>query len=93
MPRQKSQQPYMLPFMLAELTVSACETIARRTRLIATGQCSAAEYRRMIVEKTEAAQASMFAVATATPTTAVKEALAPWLESARANARRLRRKT
>ena len=92
MPRQRSQQPYMLPFMLAELTVSACETIARRTRLIATGQCSAAEYRRMVVEKTEAAQASMFAVALATPSTAMAAAMTPWLDSTRANAKRLRRK-
>ena len=92
MPRHRSPQPYMLPFMLAELTVSACETIARRTSLIATGQCSAAEYRRMIVEKTEAAQASMFAVVTATPTTAVAAAMAPWLHSTRANAKRLRHK-
>jgi len=93
MPRHRSPQPYMLPFMLAELTVSACETIARRTRLIATGQCSAAEYHRMIVEKTEAAQASIFAVATATPGAALEAAVAPWLDSARANARRLRRRS
>jgi len=82
----------MLPFMLAELTASACETIARRTCLIAAGQCSAAEYSRMIVEKTEAAQASMFAAARATPVTAAVAAMAPWLDSTRANARRLRRK-
>jgi len=81
----------MLPFMLAELTISACETIASRTRLIATGQCSAAEYRRMIVEKTEAAHASIFAVAAATPSTALEAAVTPWLDSARANAKRLRR--
>jgi hypothetical protein len=82
----------MLPFMLAELTLSACETIVRRTRLIATGQCSAAEYRRMIFEKAEATQASMAAVAAATPSTAMEAAVAPWLDSARANAKRLRRK-
>ncbi len=92
MPPHKSPPPYMLPFMLAELTVSACETIARRTRLIATGQCSAAEYQRMIVEKAEAAQASMFAVAAAAPGAALGAAVAPWLDSARANAERLRRK-
>jgi len=92
MPRQRYSQPYMLPFMLAELTISACETIARRTTLIATGQCSAAEYRRMIVEKTEAAQASMFAATRAHPVTAAMAAMAPWLDSTRANAKRLRRK-
>jgi len=83
----------MLPFMLAELTVSACETIARRTRLIATGQCSPAEYHRMFVEKAEAAQASIFAVAAATPSAALEAAVTPWLDSARANAKRLRRKS
>ena len=92
MPRQKSPHPYMLPLMFAELTISAGETIVRRTSLIATGRCSAAEYRRMIVEKAEAAQASMHAVITATPNAALAAAMTPWLDGARANARRLRRK-
>ena len=83
----------MLPFMLAELAISASETIARRTSLIATGRCSAAEYRRMVVEKAEAARLSLQAAATATPSAALAAAVTPWLDSARANARRLRRKT
>jgi len=46
----------------------------------------------MIVEKTEAAQASMFAATRAHPVTAAMAAMAPWLDSTRANAKRLRRK-
>lgn len=93
MPRHISPRPVILPFMLTELALSAGETIARRTHLIASGRCSPAEYRRMIVEKAEAAQASLLAVAAATPTGALQAAMAPWLDSARANARRLRRKS
>lgn len=83
----------MLPLMLAELAISASETIARRTSLIATGRCSAAEYRLMVVEKAEAAQRSIQAVASATPGAALTAAVTPWLDSARANAKRLRRRT
>ena len=92
MARSASSHPYFLPFMLADLTINACETIASRTRLIATGQCTTAEYRRMLVEKAEAAQASFLAVANATPAGALEAAVTPWLNSARANAERLRRK-
>jgi hypothetical protein len=78
--------------MFAELAVSAGETIARRSSLIATGRCSAAEYRRMISEKAAAAQASMAAVAGAAPGGALEAAMMPWLDATRANAKRLRRK-
>ena len=91
MSRHTTRHPYLLPFMFAELAVSASETIVRRTSLIATGQCSAAEYRRMVLEKAAAAQASMVAVANAAPGTALEAAVSPWLDSARANARRLRK--
>jgi len=87
-----SSHPYILPLMLADLAINACDTIASRTQLIATGQCTAAEYRRMITEKAEAMQASFLAVASATPAGALEAAMTPWLNSARANARRLRRK-
>jgi hypothetical protein len=87
-----SSHPDMLPFMLADLTINACDTIASRARLIATGQCSAAEYRRMVMEKAEAVQASFLAVANATPAGALEAAMTPWLDSVRANAERLRRK-
>jgi hypothetical protein len=92
MARQASQRSYFLPFMLADLAINACDTIASRTLLIATGQCTAAEYRRMVMEKAEAAQASFLAVAGATPAGALEAAMMPWLNSARANAERLRRK-
>lgn len=93
MPRQKPTHPFVLPFMFAELTLSACETIAHRSQLIATGRCTADEYRRMVVEKADAVQASILAVAMATPAAALQAAMGPWLEGARANARRLRRRT
>jgi hypothetical protein len=86
-----SSPPYFLPFMLVDLAINACDTIASRTQLIATGQCTAAEYRRMVLEKAEAAQASFLAVASATPVGALEAAVTPWLNSARANAERLRR--
>jgi len=92
MTRLASPRPYFLPFMLADLAINACDTIASRTRLIATGQCSAEEYRRMMFEKAEAAQASFLALAGATPAGAFEAAVTPWLDSARANAERLRRK-
>jgi hypothetical protein len=77
--------------MLADLAINAFDTIASRTQLIATGQCSAAEYHRMVVEKAEAVQASFLAVANAPPSGVLEAAVAPWLNSARANAERLRR--
>ena len=92
MPRHTPNSPYFLPLMFAELAISAGETIARRASLIATGRCSAAEYRRMIVEKAAAAQASMVAVANAPPSATLEAAMTPWLDAARANAKRLRRK-
>jgi len=92
MARTASSHPYFLPFMLADLAINAGETIVSRSRLIATGQCTATEYRRMVFEKAEAAQASFLAVAGATPAGALEAAMTPWLNSARANAERLRRK-
>jgi hypothetical protein len=78
--------------MMADLTLNALTTIASRASLIATGQCTADEYRRMVTEKTEAAQASLIALATATPGNAFEAAMMPWLRSVKANARRLRQK-
>jgi hypothetical protein len=87
-----SSRPYMLPFMLADLAINACDTIASRAQLIATGQCTAAEYRRMVMEKAEAAQASFLAVASATPAGVLEAAITPWLNSVKANSKRLRHK-
>jgi hypothetical protein len=78
--------------MMADLAVNSCDTIASRAALILTGQCTSEEYRRMALEKAEAAQASFLAMASATPWRAFEAAMTPWLRSARANARRLRQR-
>jgi hypothetical protein len=87
--RQSSPIPCFLPLMMAELAFNSYDTIAKRTALIMTGQCTAEEYRRMTMEKAEAAQASLMAMASATPWRAFEAAITPWLRSARANAKRL----
>ncbi|MDB5394265.1 MAG: hypothetical protein JWM91_1771 [Rhodospirillales bacterium] len=87
---QKSSNPYLLSLMLADLAISSCDTIASRTKLILTGQCTGAEYRLMVVEKAETAHASFFALASASPLRAFEAAMAPWLRSAKDNAQRLR---
>lgn len=92
MTRPASPYPYFLPFMMADLAINACETIASRASLIATGQCTAAEYSRMVTEKAEAAQASLLAFTSAPPAHALEAAMMPWLHSVKANARRLRQK-
>jgi hypothetical protein len=78
-----------LPAMMTQLTLASWETIFRRTIMMAQGTCSAAEYQRMVVEKTAAMQASTLALITGRGSAA---ALAPYLVRSRANARRLRRK-
>jgi hypothetical protein len=90
MKRQQSPNPYLLPLMFADLAINSCDTIASRAKLILTGQCTQAEYRRMVVEKAETAQASFFALAGASPFGAFEAAMTPWLQSTKANARRLR---
>ncbi len=92
MTRIASSGLYSLPLMMTDLAIDACATIASRAHLIATGQCTAAEYRRMITEKAEALQASVLAVANATPAHALEAAMRPWVNGARANAKRLSRK-
>jgi len=75
--------------MMARLTVASWETILRRTLMMASGSCSAAEYRRMAAEKAAAMQISTAALMRGRGQAAV---LAPFVNRARANARRLRRK-
>jgi hypothetical protein len=87
--RQSSPIPCFFPLMMADLAVNSCDTIAKRTALIMTGQCTAEEYRRMTMEKAEAAQASLLAMASAPPWRAFEAAMTPWLRSARANSKRL----
>jgi hypothetical protein len=81
-----------LPGMLTELAISSWDTIFRRSALMLQGQCSIAEYQRMIWEKAEAAQASMTVLAVPGPLN-VAAALNPWLQRAKANSKRLKRDT
>jgi hypothetical protein len=64
------------------------ETIFHRTTLMAKGTCSPAEYQRMVMEKSTAAQRSIMAAMTGKTPVAV---ISPYLSRARANAKRLRR--
>ena len=89
--RHTVSNPCLLPFMFADLAISSCDTIASRTALILTGRCTSEEYRRMVTEKAETAQASLLALAGASPMDAVEAAMTPWLRSAKANAKRLRK--
>ena len=78
-----------LPLMMVELAMAASETIFHRAWLMATGQCSPAEYQRMLSEKVQAAQLSgRLAMSPLADSSAL---LAPWHRAARRNARRLRR--
>jgi hypothetical protein len=79
-----------LPLMMADLMMASWETIARRSMMMARGACTAAEYQRMIVEKTAAAQDATLAMLSGR---GIRAALAPWHKRARANASRLRRKS
>jgi hypothetical protein len=90
MTRPRYTSPFALPIMMARLTAASWETIFHRTAMMANGTCSPAEYQRMVLEKAAAAQRSMMALMTGRSPT---EVLAPYSSRARANARRLRRKT
>jgi len=90
MRKRKRRRAPPLPLMIAELTWASWETMARRTWMMADGSCSMAEYQRMVLEKTRAAQRS--AMALMLPGVTLAAAMAPWHGRAVANARRLRRK-
>jgi hypothetical protein len=76
--------------MMAELTMASWETIFHRSVMMAQGTCSALEYQRMMSEKAAAMQAAAAAMITGKGEAAV---IAPFLTRARANAKRLRRKS
>ncbi len=78
------------PMMMAELTMASWETIFHRSVMMAQGTCSALEYQRMMSEKAAAMQAAAAAMITGKGEAAV---IAPFLTRARANAKRLRRKS
>ncbi len=80
--------PYMLPVTMVMLTAASWETIARRSLLMAQGTCTTAEYWRMGGEKAAAIRSSMAAIMSGRGHAAV---LAPFVNRARANAKRLRR--
>jgi hypothetical protein len=60
--------------------------------MMALGNCSLAEYHRMVMEKSLAAHRTAEAVLTRPGAFDAAAALAPWHRRATANARRLRRK-
>ena len=78
------------PAMMAELTAASWQTIFHRSMMMAAGTCSASEYQRMVMEKIMAAQASTVALMTGKGSAAV---MAPYLKRARANARRLSKRS
>ncbi len=88
--RKRGRAVRLLPLMMAELTMASWETVARRAWMMADGSCSAAEYKRMVAEKTRAAQRSTLALMRRGGS--LVTALAPWHGPAVANARRLRKK-
>jgi hypothetical protein len=79
---------FRLPMMMAELTSASLETIWHRTGLMMTGECTPAEYQRMLTEKLHATQASATALMQGKDAEAV---LRPFHKRAKANARRLRK--
>ncbi len=89
-PRRRAALP--LPLMMADLAFASWETMLRRTVMMAQGNCSPAEYQRMVLEKAQAAQASLLALMMPSRAADMSAIVAPWHRRARANARRLRRK-
>jgi hypothetical protein len=81
---------YALSMTMTRLAMASWETIMRRTAMIADGTCTAAEYQRMAAEKAVAMQFSVTAFVRGRGQAAM---LAPFVTRARANARRLRRKS
>ena len=90
----KTPNPYAVlstPFMVAELAWASWETIARRSLLMAQNTCSAAEYNRMVAEKT-AAVLEIGRVLASTGNVSVEALLKPLHSRATANAKRLRQR-
>ncbi len=79
--------PFALPLMLTELAAASWETVWHRTALMMTGDCSIAEYNRMVSEKMRAMQLASAAMLAGEDAEAV---LRPFHKRATANAKRLR---
>ncbi len=88
---RRSRSNASAPQILAELGMASAETIARRMMLMGSGQCSHAEYRKMVDEKVQATQIAWLEMAFS-PWTAWTSMLMPYHRAARRNARRLRSK-
>jgi hypothetical protein len=89
MPRKRSRAKTAGPLLMAELALASMQTIAARTRMMALGTCTPAEYRRMVQEKLRAAQLSTLSLMRGRADPAAL--LAPWHARARRNAKRLRK--
>jgi hypothetical protein len=84
-----------LPMMFVQMAAASMETIARRTGMMASGRCSAAEYQRMVAEKAKAAVETAAVLAkpgSAKRKSTATKAIAPWHRAVVANAKRLRKK-
>ncbi len=92
MPRHKKTSATALPTMLLQIAAASAEVIARRTMMMASGTCSAAEYKRMVREKQEAAKTSAALIMTHGPFASAATLLAPWHSRVTANTKRLRRR-
>ena len=80
--------PFALPMMMTRLSIASWETIMHRTRMMADGSCTMAEYQRMTSEKMAAMQAATATMLAGGSQVAI---MAPFVSKARANAKRLRR--
>jgi hypothetical protein len=89
MRKHAANPSFALPIMMARLAAASWETIFRRSLMMAQGTCSPAEYQRMATEKLAAIQSSTAALMSGRGDAAM---LAPFVNKARANAKRLRRK-
>ena len=91
MKQHKTRRPPALPLLAAGLALASWEVIARRSLLMAQNRCSPLEYRRMVLEKMQAARLSAATIMAAGGRPGLAAVLAPWHRRATANARRLRR--
>lgn len=90
MKKRTQRSPGAMPLMMTQLVLASWETIYHRSLMMAQGTCTALEYQRMVAEKTAAMQAASLALLSGRGNAAM---VAPYLNRARANARRLRRKS
>jgi hypothetical protein len=81
-----------LSLSMANLTLASCETLARRTMLIAQNKCSQEEYQRMLFEKAEAATESAMIFICSGGLASIDALMEPWKSRVTANAKRLRKK-